>query len=137
MNWKLIFQLSLFGLFMAVATVYWIPPHLEPVFWFVIFIIAAYLIARNCTGKYFLHGFLVCLVNCIWITAAHILLYKTYIMNHPAEDARMQSLPMPWSIHPRRMMLVIGPIVGIISGLILGLFAFVASKIWKPKVTPS
>ena len=39
----------------------------------------------------------------------------------------MTKMPMP--NHPRLMMLITGPIVGIISGLILGLFAFIASKI--------
>lgn len=39
MDWKLIFQLSLFGLAMAVATVYVIPSNIEPVFWLVIFLI--------------------------------------------------------------------------------------------------
>jgi hypothetical protein len=133
MNWKLIFQLSLFGLAMAIATVFWIPSNLEPFFWIVIFIICAYLIARNCTGKFFLHGFLVCLVNCVWITAFHFILFRTYIMNHPDQDAMMQKWQVPWSIHPRRMMLVFGPMAGIVSGLILGLFSFIASKIWKSK----
>jgi uncharacterized membrane protein len=38
----------------------------------------------------------------------------------------MATMPLPDS--PRLMMLLTGPVVGIISGLILGLFAFVASK---------
>jgi hypothetical protein len=31
------------------------------------------------------------------------------------------------------MMLATGPLVGLLSGLVLGLFAFVASKLVKPK----
>jgi hypothetical protein len=131
MNKKLILQLSLFGLIMAVATVYWIPSNIEPTFWLAIFVICAYLIAKYCTGKYFLHGFLVSLVNCVWITGVHILLFKTYIANHPQEAEMMASMPMP--THPRLMMLLTGPVVGIISGLVLGLFAFIASKIAKKK----
>ena len=45
----------------------------------------------------------------------------------------MNSMPLPAS--PKVMMAVTGPIVGLISGLILGLFAFVAGKLVKP--TPS
>ncbi len=48
MNWNLIFKLSLFGLAMGIATVYWIPSNIEPYFWLVIFIICAYAIAKNC-----------------------------------------------------------------------------------------
>src|ERR1700676_3446141 len=89
MNWKLIFQLSLFGLAMAIATVYWIPSNVEPIFWLIIFAICAYIIARNCKDKLFLHGLFVSLVNSIWITVAHVLLFKTYISNHPKEAGMM------------------------------------------------
>jgi hypothetical protein len=135
LNWKLIFRLSLFGLAMAIATVYWIPSRIEPVFWLVIFLICAYIIARNCTGRYFLHGFLTSLVNCIWITSAHVLLYSTYIARHPAEAAMAAKMPLPE--HPRLMMLLTGLVAGIIFGLILGLFAFIASKIVKPSTAVS
>jgi hypothetical protein len=47
MNWKLIFQLSLFGLAMGIATVFVIPSNIEPAFWLVIFLICAYLIAKQ------------------------------------------------------------------------------------------
>lgn len=131
MNWKLIFQLSLFGLAMAISTVFWIPSNLEPVFWLLIFIICAYLIARHCTGKFFLHGLLLGIFNSVWITVFHLLLYKTYITGHSKEAEMLSATPMPK--HPRLMMLIIGPFFGIISGLVIGLFAFIASKIWKPR----
>ena len=129
MNWKLIFQLSLFGLAMALATVYWIPPHWEPVFWIVIFVICAYYIARRSPGKFFLHGLLVGIFNSIWITAVHLLLAKTYLANHP-EEADMMTR-MPWPKHPRILMAITGPFIGVISGIILGIFALIASKILK------
>lgn len=131
MNWKLIFQLSLFGLAMAIATVFVIPSNIEPIFWLAIFIVCAYLIAKNCSEKYFLTGLFVSLLNAVWITTAHILLFNTYIDNHSQEAAMMSKMPIPDS--PKLMMLITGPIIGIISGLILGLLAFVASKILKKK----
>jgi hypothetical protein len=131
MNTKLIFQLSLFGLAMAFATVYFIPSNIEPLCWLVIFIICAYIIAKQCTGNYFLHGLYVSLLNAVWITATHILLFDTYIAGHPQEAAMMTKMPLPES--PRLMMLLTGPIVGLISGVVLGLFAFAASKLIKRK----
>lgn len=77
MNWKLIFQLSLFGLAMAVATVALVPSSVEPFCWLVIFVICAYIIAKNAPGKYFLHGFMTSLVNSVWITSAHVLFYSS------------------------------------------------------------
>lgn len=127
MNKSLIFKLSLFGLAMAIATIYVIPSTIEPVFWLIIFIICAYIIAKQCSGNYFLHGFLVSLANCVWITLAQVLLYNTYIANHP----EIATMKMPMPTHPRVMMLLIGPIIGIISGLVLGLFAVIASKMVK------
>ncbi len=127
MNLKLILQLSLFGLFMAIGTVYLIPASIEPLCWLVIFVICAYIIAKRCTGQYFLHGLCVSLVNAVWITAVHIALFGPYIANHPQEAEMMQGMPMPDS--PRLMMLMMGPVVGLTTGLVLGLFAFIASKI--------
>ncbi len=133
MNTRLIFLLSLFGLAMAFATVYWIPSTIEPVFWLLIFLVCAFAIAKQAPGQYFLHGFLVSIVNCIWITAAHIALADTYLPRHPQEVAMMAKMP---SLSPRVMMLIIGPVIGIISGLVLGLFSLVASKLLRrPKIS--
>ena len=127
MNWKLVFQLSLFGLAMGVATVFLIPSNVEPLFWLVIFAACAYIIATRCSGQHFLHGLLVSMVNSAWITASHILLFDRYIANHPQEAAMMPSMPLPGS--PRLMMALMGPVVGVVSGVVLGLFAIVARKL--------
>ena len=129
LDWRLIFQLSLFGLAMAIATVFVIPSSVEPIFWLAIFVTCAYLIAKKAPGKFFLHGFLVSLVNCFWITTAHIALADSYLARHPNEAEMVTKMPMPDS--PRLMMLMTGPIVGIVSGLVLGLFSFIAGKIVK------
>jgi len=135
MNWKLIFSLSMFGLFMAFATVFFISSHIEPIFWLLIFLICAYLVAKNAPEKYFLHGFLTSLVNCVWITAVHVLLFTQYAANHVQEIEGSAQFPI-LAGHPHKQMVIIGPIIGIISGLVLGLFCFIASKIVK-KPTPS
>jgi len=132
MDWKLIFGLSLFGLAMGAATVFVIPSNLEPIFWLAIFLVCAYLIARNRPDRHFLHGLLVGIVNSVWITAAHIIFFSQYIANHPKEAAMMSSMRLPDS--PRLMMACVGPIVGIISGAIISLLAYVAGKLVKPQV---
>ena len=134
MNWKLIFGLSLFGLAMAIATVFVIPSNIEPVFWLAIFMICAYLIARARSAGHFLHGFMVGIVNCVWVTGAHILFFQQYIAKHPKEASMMTSMPLADS--PRLMMALVGPVVGIITGLIIGLLAFIAGKLVKPRSAP-
>jgi uncharacterized membrane protein len=134
MNWKLIFQLSLFGLAMGIATVFVIPAKIEPAFWLVIFLICAYLIAKRSVGMHFVHGLLVGLVNSVWITSAHVLFFDAYVARHAQEAAMMQNSPL--HVSPRLMMAITGPVVGLLSGVILGVFALVAGKLVKtPRVS--
>ncbi len=137
MNWKLILLLSLFGLSMAIATVYVMPPNIEPLFWFPIFIASAFLIARRARGKYFLHGFLVGLTNWVWVAAAHVILFDAYMPMHAKEIAAMQSMPMPDI--PRLMMLIVQffraralPVPGL-SGVVIGLLSWIVSRFAAPK----
>jgi hypothetical protein len=134
MNWKLIFQLSLFGLAMGVATVYFIPSKIEPAFWLVIFLYCAYVIAKCSGGRHFLHGLLLGLANSVWITLAHVLLFDRYVAGHAQEAAMMQNPSLP--LEPRAMMAVVGPVVGLISGVVLGLFALAAGKLVKSSPAP-
>ena len=130
MSWGLIFKLSMFGLVMAIATVFWIPSNVEPYFWLVIFLICGYVIGRS-AQKPFFTGLLLGLVNCVWITGAHIIFSVQYLESHPAEAAMMRTTPLPGS--PRLMMAVTGPVVGVISGVILGLLGLLGSKLGRPK----
>jgi len=132
MNGKLILGLSLFGLAMGIATVFVIPSQIEPVFWLAIFVVCAYLIALYAPGRYFLHGLCASLVNSVWITSAHILLFDQYVARHPAEAAMMSSMPLPDS--PRLMMALMGPVIGVISGIVLGLFSVIAGRLVSGRV---
>jgi hypothetical protein len=135
MNWKLILQLSMFGLAMGIATVYVIPSKIEPAFWLAIFLYCAYVIAKCSRGNLFLHGLLLGLANSVWITGAHVLLYDAYVARHAQEAAMMHSPSVPLS--PKAMMAVVGPVIGLISGVILGLFALVAGKLIKSQAAPT
>ena|SRR5215471_10026649 len=130
MNVKLVLQLSLFGLVMAIATVFVIPSTVEPVCWLVIFPVCAYLIARRAPGSYFLHGLLLGLLNSVWITSAHVLLFDQYIARHQREAEMMAQMPLA----PKAMMLVTGPIVGVVSGIVLGILALVVHRIVSTRV---
>jgi hypothetical protein len=122
MNWKLVLQLSGFGFAMAFATVFVISSSIEPLFWLGIFLYCAYAIAKRAPGKPFVHGLCLGLVNSVWMTAGHVILFDSYVARHANELAMMQNSP----ISPRLMMLVVGPGVGLISGIVIGLFALVA-----------
>jgi len=129
MNWKLTFQLSAFGLIMAFATVSLIPEHIEFVFWLGIFIFCAYVIAKVCRRQYFLNGFMVSIINGIWIVAAHVAFYSSFVAHHVDTVKVTLGIPPDMPMHPRLKMVIDGPFFAIGFGLILGLFSFIASKI--------
>ena len=133
MNFKLILALSMFGLAMAFATVFVVPSNVEPFVWLAIFVVSAIVIARAQVPRPFLHGLGVGIVNSVWITAAHIAFYDTYLAGHAQEAQMMAGSPMPGRV----MMSITGPLIGVISGCVLGLFALIASKVIRPKPAPT
>jgi len=127
MNCKLILQLSIFGLAMGIATVFVIPSNIEPMFWVAIFVISASLISKHCKRLFFLNGFMVSIVNSVWVTSAHVLLFDAYSARHASEMEMMARLPFGES--PRLLMILMAPVFGIVSGVVLGLFSYVAHRI--------
>ena len=53
---------------------------------------------------------------------------EQYLAAHDREAAMTARMPLS----PRLMMLIVGPIAGVVSGLVLGLLAWIASKFVKP-----
>lgn len=131
MNWKLILLLSLFGLAMAIGTVFWIAFDVEPYFWLVALGITAYLIAARAGARFFLHGLMVGLVNSVWVTSAHVVFFDTYIASHPREAAMVAEMGSP-----RLMMSLLGPVIGLVSGCVIGLVAMGIARL-RPVTNPS
>ena len=65
------------------------------------------------------------------VTSAHVLFFNRYIANHPREAAMMSSMPLPNS--PRIMMTLVGPVIGVVSGAIIGLLALVFARFVSPR----
>jgi hypothetical protein len=129
MNAKLVFQLSLFGLAMAFGTVFFISAGVEPLCWLVIFLICAAVIGIRMTPRPFLHGVAIGVVNSIWITAVHIAFYTRYIATHAREAEMVRNAPMS----PRLMMALVGPLIGVASGVVLGVLAILATRLLRPR----
>jgi hypothetical protein len=133
MNWKLILMLSLFGVLMGVASLFGWTRGIEPLLWFIIFILYAWWIPKNCPRLHFFHGFLASVLNGIWIGILQAAFYSTYTNHNPEILERFKSLPP--GVNQRILMLVIGLISGILFGLVAGLFAFIGGKLLR-KATP-
>jgi hypothetical protein len=128
MNWKLILQLSLFGLAMGIATVFWISSTIEPFFWLVVLGISAWQLAARAGGRYFQHGVLVGLANSVWVTSAHVGFFSAYIARHPREAEMSAAMGSP-----RLMMALFGPVIGILSGCIIGAVAVLVARSVRPQ----
>ena len=127
MNARLVLLLSMLGLAMAFGTVFFIASNIAPFAWLAIFLVCAWLIATRAGSKPFRHGLAVGLLNSVWVTSAHILLFRQYAASHPEEMEAMRSMPLAES--PRLMMAITGPIIGLVTGVVLGVLALGATKL--------
>lgn len=118
---------------MGFGTVFAISPRAEPFFWLVIFIVCAFAIARQAPGRPFLHGFVLGIVNSVWVTGAHLLFFNRYLAGHPQEGAMMLSSRAP--IAPKLLMAIVGPVVGLVSGVVIGVLAYAVTKMLKSAPT--
>lgn len=127
MSWKLVFGLSLFGLAMGIARVLAIPLHVEPYAWLAVFVVSAIAIAKRAPARYFLHGLCVSLLDAAWVTIAHVALFDRYVAGHGHEAALAEQYASLVG-STKIVMAITGPVVGVASGIVLGLLAYVMSK---------
>jgi len=127
MNWKLILALSLFGLVIAVASLFGLG-FMGPTLWLFIVGLCACFIAALAPGKYFLHGFLVNILSMFWIFAIHACYLLEVSQNKPV----MVEI-LPGGRSPQVENLLLGLAAAGVTGVIGGLFAFVASLILKKR----
>jgi hypothetical protein len=99
----------------------------ELVVWLLIFIVLAIILSAKATGKFFLHGFLIAIVNSVWVTGSHVALFDAYKSTHQSMFNDPSKLPIP--DNPQLGMVLFGPLIGIASGLVLGLFSVIAARI--------
>lgn len=111
---------------MAIATVSFIPIGMEPVLWLFIFGFCSYTIAKKCDDRFFFHGFMLSIINCIYIVAFHVAFWDAYSAAHSDMVASF-----PKDLNPRMVSAASGPIIGVISGIVQGIFCIVAAKIQK------
>ena len=132
MNLSLIALLSVFGLAMGAATLAGlIPRGFELPLWLLIGIFCAVVIARRVEARRFLHGFAVGFVNGALSPLIQVLFFSLYLKNNAYAAATFQRLPA--GLSPRIFVLCTLPFIAILSGLVVGLLAWVAGKAIKPK----
>lgn len=130
MNWKLVFTLALFGVAMGIAAVLgFYPPSLEWLLWLIISLLCAWIIVKKAAVKPFLHGFMVGLLDGLAAPIITAIFFSTYVANNPSYADQAKQLPA--GLDMRTFGLILAPVIGVVYGLVLGLFAWLAGKIFK------
>lgn len=138
MNWKLVFLLSLLGLTHAIVFIGGLSDRVGALTWLLVWATCAVVISRRAPGHHFWHGFGVGLMNWVWVTLSHVVLFETYTAHHPGETAAGWAKAMP-------ALPVISPIVATLqhydapipgaSAVLIGLLTWTVSRFLKPRRT--
>ena len=134
MKWTLILRLSAIGLVLALGSIFFISPNLEPLLWLAVFLYSAYAIGNGTRKGRFFHGLLLGVLNGVWVVLIHDAFLARYLAGHPRE---VQMLDMVHSAglaaSPRLIMSFTGVTVGVLEGLMIGVFAIVAGMMAQPQ----
>jgi hypothetical protein len=133
MNWQLILSLSLLGVVMGLVSVFGFMGNQIWVLWLCMAAFCAWQFARKTRHNLFLHGFYLGIFVGVCASWVQAIFLPTYISNNPQMVEAINDLPH--DLHPAFVLLIMGPIIGAASGIIVGLFALIAGKIVRGPIS--
>ncbi|MBC8486991.1 MAG: hypothetical protein H8D45_13260 [Bacteroidetes bacterium] len=128
MNWKTILLLSLFAILMGFLSVFGIIPDFEWLMWLVIAIVSGYVLNKQTKKLLFTHAVVTGIIMGVFNAVIQSVLFDTYLLTDPQIEGLSQ---WPTTIEPQYFLLIAGPFIGIVYGLVIGLFALIFKKISK------
>lgn len=131
MNWKMILALALLGLIMGIASLFGWTQNIELVLWIIIAAVAAFPLATNKAGKPFLHGLLAGLLMGVCNSLIQFGFFEMYLANNPAAGEQFSKIP--GGISARFFVVLVGPAVGLMYGVFMGLLGLIATKLVERK----
>ncbi len=136
MQWTLVALLSIPGLLMGLLSVKGHTRGIEPFLWVVLAAFAALVISRTAGSRYFIHGLVVGLSWGVLNGLTAAALFAIYAQNNPEVMGRMQGAS---KLAPQAMFLMSAPLIGLATGIVLGLMCWVASSVIRaaPPIVPS
>ena len=127
MNWRLILSLSLLGIALGIASVFGFTSGREWLAWLFIGVYSAWKFSTRSHEELFLHGFyLGILVGC-FSSVIQAIFISPYLANNPRMVEALNALPQ--GLHPAAVVLIMGPIIGTVSGVVFGVLAVVVGKL--------
>jgi uncharacterized membrane protein YiaA len=125
MKWMLILVLSLSGAIMGLFTLYFIPARYEAVVGTPLFLTCGWFIGRYATRKWFLHGFLLGVLNTVIVTAIRASFAQVYLAHHAADAEKFARMSTESGATVVQVMLMLGLFNALIAGLVMGFFAII------------
>ena len=127
MNWTVIILLSSFGLVMGLLSIKGYTQKLEPFLWLLFGIITSLVLSKNIDSRTFLHVLLIGLFWGLLNGITQSVFFDQYLANNANLHERFKQSTF---IQPRYLVLVTGPVIGLITGLVLGGLTLLLKKIW-------
>jgi len=127
MNWLLIILLSIFGAVMGFLSIKGYTGKLEPFLWLLFGIISALFLSKNVENKVFMHALLIGLFWGILNAIIQSIFFDQYLASNPSLQERFKNTG---SIKPQYFVLIMGPLIGLITGAVLGGLSLLLRKVW-------
>jgi hypothetical protein len=133
MSWRLIFLLSLLSIPMGFASLLGLTGSYEWLMWLAVGIFSAWRFATKTKVDLFLHGFYLGILDGIFNSVIQSIFFRTYLANNPRMVDAFSSLPQDLS--PKLVLLIMGPIIGVVSGVAFGIITVVAGSLVRRPAT--
>jgi hypothetical protein len=126
MNWRLTLSLSLLGIVLGIASVLGFTNGREWLAWLCIGIYSAWKFATRSREELFLHGFYLGILTGCFSSVIQALFISSFLSNNPRMVEAFDALPH--GLHPAAVVLIMGPIIGTVSGVVFGVLAVIVGK---------
>jgi hypothetical protein len=126
MNWRLIVTLSLLGIVFGISSVFGFTAGCEWLAWLCIGVYSAWRFTRQSREELFLHGFYLGILAGFFSSIVQALFISAYLANNPRMVEALNALPQ--GLHPAAVVLIMGPIIGTVSGVAFGVLAVIIGK---------
>jgi len=117
MNWTIILVLAFPGLIMGVLAINGYTQKIEPFLWLLFGLATALILSKNISSKPIFHALLIGLFWGVLNGLFQSFFFDQYIANNPGLQDRFKQSKF---LQPRQMVLVTGPVIGLVTGVVLG-----------------
>ena len=127
MNWLLILLLSIFGVVMGFLSIKGYTGKIEPFLWLLLGIISALILSKNVNNRLFIHALVIGLFWGILNAIIQSGFFDQYLANNTNLQERFKNTG---SIKPQYFVLIMGPLIGLVTGVVLGGLSILLKKLW-------